>query len=139
MGAEGKPEVADVNFQIRCDCDVFRLSGSSGYTNDEREPQMRRWCIIVLLDGYPVCSLLRTREKSYPCSTNLAMAKGKLGAYTSPAYLFAVRVAAWGWCYWTWCRRVRHGVSVASPERACGPFLDKQIDLVLRGLKNLDF
>ena len=34
-----------------------------------------------------------------------------------------------GWCYWTWCRRVRHGVSVASPERACGPFLDKQIDL----------
>ena len=45
------------------------------------------------------------------------------------ALAVAVRAAAWGWCYWTWCRRVRHGVSVASPERACGPFLDKQIDL----------
>ena len=32
----------------------------------------------------------------YPYSTNLAMAKGELGAYTSPAYLFAARVAAWG-------------------------------------------
>ena len=90
---------------------------------------MRRWCIIVLLDVYPVCSLLRTREKSYPCSTNLAMAKGKLGSLASLALAVAVRAAAWGWCYWTWCRRVRHGVSVASPERACGPFLDKQIDL----------
>ena len=47
---------------------------------------MRRWCIIVLLDVYPVCSLLRTREKSYPCSTNLAMAKGELG---SLAYAYA--------------------------------------------------
>ena len=72
---------------------------------------MRRWCIIVLLDVYPVCSLLRTREKSYPCSTNLAMAKGEVGSLASLALAVAVRVAAWGWCYWTSCRRA--GASLA--------------------------
>ncbi len=53
---------------------------------------MRRWCIIVLLDGYPVCSLLRTREKSYPCSTNLAMAKGELGSLASADVAFTIAV-----------------------------------------------
>ena len=87
---------------------------------------MRRWCIIVLLDVYPVCSLLRTREKSYPCSTNLAMAKGKLGSLASLALAVAVRVSVWGCCYWTSCRRIRGMVeaSVTSRERACGLFLD---------------
>ena len=44
-------------------------------------------------------------------STNLAMAKGEVESLASLALASAVRVAAWGWFYWTSCRRA--GMSLA--------------------------